>query len=900
MAEPVKETVAIRAPDGTVGHVAAADAAQAIDAGSELVTPEEVHAATIQAEYGGAGGQAKAALAGAGRGLTFGLSDHAIAGIGGEGARQELADLKEANPYASLGGEFAGALAPTLFSGGAAGVAEAGNLARGVRAIGILPRGAAALGEGAAAFGRGIVGEGATSLGGRALQRAIPMALQGASEGALYGAGGAVSEAALGPDHDLTAEKILAGAAKGAVFGGGVGGALGLAGGALSHIRAPATADALESVAARHIGEDAAPGLGAALKAESKASGAADFAAERIASAAKDPQEAALLREHWARRETSLFDAKEQLTADVRDFAKHLDSVVEAEERVNAVAYGESKAKEMAQLVDGQNWRAARESALEVWQKGKDRLALLEADPTRGGSGPAVSRIGKLWEKFEGQIQTTAVKATKDKPAWAREVFVDLDNLKRAVGKQAGMGMHPNMRTPAQREFFDLYHEIQPVLENEGIWGKAATAQKEINEAATKLYSTRSEFAGKFLRQGFESKGGNAIDRANPDGIQSHLRSLGVDPAGDLNQEALTRYMRDVEGFASNVEKHYAGGKAEGKAIADMKASLGTMRGTLDRTAKAAKLTNQLQAARAEEMASGIGGAIGLITDAASRKFTTLDRLASIERGVKRIDEGIRGGVKAFLAPNGGGVTNADLARGMKLPPKAKNPAPALMDGPKSKYTSRAAAISAMASNPDAQASHMARVTDNMSDHAPNTAAALSMVSARGTAYLASQLPGGHIDPRSLTPHLEKRRVSDIEADQWLRRYEAVENPLGVIDDMRKGKLSREAVEAMKVVYPKIYQQMQGEVMTQLVERTTPLAYAQKLQLGLLLDIPTDATLAPDFISAIQATYGPGGGPENDNGGGGEGSAPASTMKPVNISRLYGGALDSIEDQRRE
>jgi hypothetical protein len=43
--------------------------------------------------------------------------------------------------------------------------------------------------------------------------------------------------------------------------------------------------------------------------------------------------------------------------------------------------------------------------------------------------------------------------------------------------------------------------------------------------------------------------------------------------------------------------------------------------------------------------------------------------------------------------------------------------------------------------------------------------------------------------------------------------------------------------------------------MQELVTSKSELPYGRRIQLGILLDLPTDQTLAPDFVSAIQATY---------------------------------------------
>lgn len=203
---------------GELGTVPASQAAAAIRSGSfEQVSGEEYRKAEIAERRKGLGQTALAGIEGIGRGASFGGTDYLARKLAPEYAN-EMAERKEAHPIVSTTGEIAGAVAPVLLSGGTGAVAKGASLA---------PTSLAArLGEGAASVGRAVVGEGAPSLLGRMAQRAVPMAAQGATEGALYGAGQAVSEAALG-DEQLTAERLVAGMKGGALAGLIGGGTLG-------------------------------------------------------------------------------------------------------------------------------------------------------------------------------------------------------------------------------------------------------------------------------------------------------------------------------------------------------------------------------------------------------------------------------------------------------------------------------------------------------------------------------------------------------------------------------------------------------------------------------------------------------------------------------------------------
>lgn len=160
-------------------------------AGYEMESPEETQNVVLEREYGDSPGQA--ALEGAARGLTFGLSDLTLGQLDEEGFRERRAR----NEGAAIAGEVGGAVlgAGVGLGGAVTGIGKAAQAAT------------------AAKGGGGLLAAGA----------------RGATEGAFYGAGQGLSEAALSEDP-LTAERVLSGMASGALFGGAVGGVAGVGG----------------------------------------------------------------------------------------------------------------------------------------------------------------------------------------------------------------------------------------------------------------------------------------------------------------------------------------------------------------------------------------------------------------------------------------------------------------------------------------------------------------------------------------------------------------------------------------------------------------------------------------------------------------------------------------------
>lgn len=175
----------------------------------------------------------------------------------------------------------------------------------------------------------------------------------------------------------------------------------------------------------------------------------------------------------------------------------------------------------------------------------------------------------------------------------------------------------------------------------------------------------------------------------------------------------------------------------------------------------------------------------------------------------------------------------------------------------KTSYQKRVAAVSEAASNPQRTVDRITRTLGTIADVAPKTATAIAATTQRATEFLMTKVPGNHVNTRSLTPHLEPVSVNDAEMSKFLRYDRAVTKPDSVFTDLQAGKLSREAVEAFRYNFPKRYEKIQSKAIQLLTEQKNKLPYAKRLQLGILLDIPSDASLDRGFISSMQATFAP-------------------------------------------
>jgi hypothetical protein len=267
MPEPV--TVVDR--DGNAIAVPEGDAGYYLHHGYHADTSEEMagrtEAAARENTYGGIKGKIAAGVQGAVRGATAGGSD-ALAGLDEDAARG-MAGFKEYNPGTALISELAGAAIANPFGKVGSAVSK--------------------LGEGA-----GFAGRTAAHIGA------------GAAEGAGYGAGGYVSDVALG-NKPLSAEGFMASMGQGALWGGVASGALSVSGDALANARKlfPAEQMTPQAVEAA-VGEAKQAMRGAVDRAEAMDSTTSRLVrASRQEAAAADPAFAAQVeaRGHRAAQE---------------------------------------------------------------------------------------------------------------------------------------------------------------------------------------------------------------------------------------------------------------------------------------------------------------------------------------------------------------------------------------------------------------------------------------------------------------------------------------------------------------------------------------------------------------------------------------------------------------------
>ena len=137
----------------------------------------------------------------------------------------------------------------------------------------------------------------------------------------------------------------------------------------------------------------------------------------------------------------------------------------------------------------------------------------------------------------------------------------------------------------------------------------------------------------------------------------------------------------------------------------------------------------------------------------------------------------------------------------------------------------------------------------------PQLTQAATVAAQRGAQYLMSQIPGGSKAPTVFEPS-RTLPPSELEMQIFAQKYQAVSNPLSVIDDLRRGTVTHAQIDAIKTVYPELYQQIQTKTMegiTKLDQQGKRMPFDDRLILDLFLDLngAGEPTLSGEFSDRL-------------------------------------------------
>jgi len=164
--------------------------------------------------------------------------------------------------------------------------------------------------------------------------------------------------------------------------------------------------------------------------------------------------------------------------------------------------------------------------------------------------------------------------------------------------------------------------------------------------------------------------------------------------------------------------------------------------------------------------------------------------------------------------------------------------------------------VQRLAASPDALTERTAAALGGAAQASPELAVAMSERAHRAAQFLASKAPRGMSeDEATIQPSHARTTYSAPELAKFQRYAQAVSDPISVVQDLGRGVVNWEGLEALRTVYPAMYENLRDTVITQVAEHGARLPYNRRIMLSLAFDFPGDRSLMPQHIGTIQGSF---------------------------------------------
>lgn len=156
--------------------------------------------------------------------------------------------------------------------------------------------------------------------------------------------------------------------------------------------------------------------------------------------------------------------------------------------------------------------------------------------------------------------------------------------------------------------------------------------------------------------------------------------------------------------------------------------------------------------------------------------------------------------------------------------------------------------------NFEALAQHMTNHTVLLQNTMPETSQAIQRSMVASLQFLNEKLPKPK-QQMMLSPEWEPSEMQKQKFDQY---YDAVNNPIGVLDQVKQGKVTSEAVEAIGATHPGLLNEMRMHVMGEMdLKKAKDLPFSVKQSLALFLGEPLETSQLMSVKMANQASWNP-------------------------------------------
>src|SRR6185437_10065952 len=151
--------------------------------------------------------------------------------------------------------------------------------------------------------------------------------------------------------------------------------------------------------------------------------------------------------------------------------------------------------------------------------------------------------------------------------------------------------------------------------------------------------------------------------------------------------------------------------------------------------------------------------------------------------------------------------------------------------------------IKEFAENPEAINNHLVSQTDGITDHLPNVSQNAITMIARAAQFLNSKIPR----PVNQFATSQEWEPSPGQKEKFNEYFNAVHDPISILDSIKDGTLSNVEIESIATVHPKLYEFMKNIITQQLsTQKAKNLSEYVKSSLSQFLGMPiSESTYQP-------------------------------------------------------
>lgn len=362
-----------------------------------------------------------------------------------------------------------------------------------------------------------------------------------------------------------------------------------------------------------------------------------------------------------------------------------------------------------------------------------------------------------------------------------------------------------------------------------------------------------NDFQKSFMRE-LSTPSGNKRYVIDPAKVSSFFRN-NSDAGQDLRNQIFNNFLNSAQSL-SKASENYAGFKAAEGSISDRVNQLAKEHSELKDVAKAISSGIPQSRGRFNELvgagiatAAGIphpvvAGVIGAIEalkairnpyELGSTINNTFSKIKAISKLTDRAANKISNMSKSVFNSSGKGAVESGAISNTG-------------------YQTRVDRINQLTQDPQSMIDHLDKSTNAMHEAAPNISQGIHSSMMSGVNFLASKIPR----PSTQFPLSDDFEPSEAQKDSFNRYYNTINNPIGVLSEVKAGSVSNEQIEALQAVYPHLLQEMRSNMLQAMEsKKALDLPYSVKMSIAKFLGQSLDANMTTQAIASNQMAMHP-------------------------------------------